>query len=295
MQFLNWTLLRFIIVTFLVLIFYKSSCATQTTIHWMVKKTENTILGFTIYYGLQSRYTDQGYLKSGFKYEKELYLPFANAQIISEDQEELQFSFTFSGSAKGAIFYFSMTAIAGEFNTESPYSDEFPVYFPSEKFSPIVFDLSFYIKANPDLLAFYGYNYEAIINHWLLYGIYEGRLASTLFDSTYYLNSYSDLKSAYENDYKAVVDHWLNYGVHEGRIASPIFNAHYYLETNKDLLNWYGYDYESVVYHWINYGIHEGRIASPIFSVRNYIQTNPDLPYNTSRDYEAAVQHYLLK
>lgn len=59
------------------------------------------------------------------------------------------------------------------------------------------FDYIFYAFKYPDLKEAFGLNEEALYDHWLYYGIKEGRCASTLFDVRYYLENSKDLQDAF--------------------------------------------------------------------------------------------------
>jgi hypothetical protein len=61
-----------------------------------------------------------------------------------------------------------------------------------------VFDVAYYLSIYPDLQAAFGpTNYAAALNHWVTYGLYEGRRSSPSFDVAYYLASYPDLQAAF--------------------------------------------------------------------------------------------------
>jgi hypothetical protein len=82
-----------------------------------------------------------------------------------------------------------------------------------------VFDLAYYKANYADLRNAFGNNDEAYIQHWLDYGIKEGRQASEEFSSITYINRYPDLKNAFGNNYELAVKHYIDYGIGEGRTA----------------------------------------------------------------------------
>jgi hypothetical protein len=84
-----------------------------------------------------------------------------------------------------------------------------------------VLDPTFYVNAYPDLKAAFGANVAAAQNHWLTYGINEGRQSSATFAITSYIARYPDLKRAFGNNYAAALDHWFNHGINEKRDPSP--------------------------------------------------------------------------
>lgn len=71
------------------------------------------------------------------------------------------------------------------------------------------FDLEYYIKSNPDIVAAYSNPYH----HYLRFGGFEGRNPSEYFDSNWYLSENSDVRSSGINP----LIHYLLYGQFEGR------------------------------------------------------------------------------
>lgn len=63
----------------------------------------------------------------------------------------------------------------------------------------LTFNAVFYADSYSDLKSAFGYNEAALYNHYIQYGIREGRSASPVFDPMYYLNHNSDLVAAYGN------------------------------------------------------------------------------------------------
>jgi hypothetical protein len=140
-----------------------------------------------------------------------------------------------------------------------------------------LFNAKFYADLYPDLKKEFGYNEAALKNHWLIYGIKEGRIASPIFDSKYYLNTYSDLKKEFGNNYKAAYNHFITYGISEGRKASNFFDVKYYLNTYSDLKKAFGTDYKKALEHFYNNGLQEGRDGSDTFEISVYKASYEDL------------------
>ncbi len=82
--------------------------------------------------------------------------------------------------------------------------------------SPI-FDVVAYRAAYGDLDAAFGDDWDAYVDHYLTYGIKEGRKEGVLFDLVDYANKNSDVKSTYGEDYAAIAQHYINHGKEEGR------------------------------------------------------------------------------
>ena len=80
-----------------------------------------------------------------------------------------------------------------------------------------VFDADYYRSAYADLNSAYGSDNEGLYNHFINYGIAEGRQAHPAFDIKYYVNENSDLKAAFGKDYKKAMNHFVTTGYREGR------------------------------------------------------------------------------
>ena len=158
----------------------------------------------------------------------------------------------------------------------------------------VVFDAEFYLSKYADLRAAFGDDYDAAYNHFLTYGISEGRQASPLFDVVYYLNQYSDLQAAFGTDYEAAYNHFLTYGISEGRRSSYEFDVVYYLDQYSDLQDAFGIDYEAAYNHAATYGMSEGRNTSSDFTVTCYVNGYADLKAAFGSNYELAFDHYYL-
>lgn len=124
------------------------------------------------------------------------------------------------------------------------------------------FDPIFYMNAQPDVSAAYGWNnYTGAIGHYISYGRFEGRRASAFLDPGFYRSRYGDL--AGHVPYQ-LVDHFAVNGMSEGRQGSADFGPAYYLGTYADLRNAYGSNgYHAGMSHWISNGRAEGRLAVP--------------------------------
>lgn len=84
----------------------------------------------------------------------------------------------------------------------------------------LTFDMDYYYNAYPDLQTALGYNYNSLYNHYLNFGLAEGRSGSAEFNCLVYRNNYPDLQAVFGNDYRAYCAHYENYGKAEGRSAA---------------------------------------------------------------------------
>ena len=83
-----------------------------------------------------------------------------------------------------------------------------------------VFDASYYSAAYPDVAAAYGNNADALLNHFISFGVKEGRNASAEFNPQAYRQRYEDLQAAFGSDMAAYCRHYVAYGKAEGRNGS---------------------------------------------------------------------------
>ena len=87
--------------------------------------------------------------------------------------------------------------------------------------SPSVFDPNWYLNNNPDILASLGAgNTAAATQHWVSFGIAEGRQGNAIFKASDYLAIYPDLAASLGPvNYVGAVRHFVAWGVNEGRIG----------------------------------------------------------------------------
>lgn len=82
-----------------------------------------------------------------------------------------------------------------------------------------VFDAKFYSERYDDLKKAFGDDEEALFNHFLDYGILEGRWANEEFDVIAYLQANIDLRCAFKYNLPKYYIHYLRYGINEGRVC----------------------------------------------------------------------------
>ena len=105
-----------------------------------------------------------------------------------------------------------------------PYRINAAVSVPSNVKS-VVFNADYYANKYSDLKAAFGTNATSLYNHFLNYGIKEGRQASPIFSVDYYLNQNGDLKAAFGSNRESAMNHFFSYGVNESRITAPAVNV----------------------------------------------------------------------
>ena len=80
-----------------------------------------------------------------------------------------------------------------------------------------LFDYEYYKKMNPDVVKALGDDYNALFNHFVNLGLYEGRSCSQNFNVSAYASGNADLKQAFGNDILAYYRHFALLGAKEAR------------------------------------------------------------------------------
>ena len=149
-----------------------------------------------------------------------------------------------------------------------------------------IFDPVYYFASYSDLRNFYGStNYEAAKDHWIQYGMDEGRKGSLAFDPVYYLSANQDVSRAYGSfNYAGALAHWLDFGIRESRRGSGEFSPIYYLAVHPDVELAYGQrNFRGAINHYYGQGRQLGWAASdpltesPVFQLEYYLANYSDL------------------
>ena len=183
-----------------------------------------------------------------------------------------------------------------------------------------VFDADYYLNKYPDVNEWANGSKDKALDHFINYGMSEGRRGSEAFDVQSYYNEYPDLRAAFGTDLASYYSHYLMYGKKEGRHATgcsklkglvtraggvdyaPVYDPEYYLSRNGDVekaftKSTYGgvtmVDDSAVLRHFINYGMSEGRRGSEAFDVYSYKTRYLDLRKAYGSDLKGYYFHYL--
>ncbi len=164
---------------------------------------------------------------------------------------------------------------------------------------PEVYNQGDYLALNPDVLGAYGGDAGRTLQHWLLFGVREGRQANLTFATREYLENHGDLAAAFGADFPRAIDHYILFGINEGRVGvfslrSEVFNVDYYYAMNGDLQAAFGPNVNALKRHWLEYGVNEGRRGNDSFSPRTYMDRYGDLQAAFGGgNYRAGIKHYL--
>lgn len=174
-----------------------------------------------------------------------------------------------------------------------------------------VYDYSYYIAHQPDVYQAYNGDEIKVLQHFVTYGMQEGRQASADFDVYAYRAGYQDLRLAYGQDLKSYYLHYMYYGKQEKRTAtgshtitngrtvyngvdySAVYDFNYYINAYGDLRAAFGTDDTAALEHFITYGMQEGRQASDSFNVGVYRNRYGDLRQAYGTDLAQYYRHYI--
>ncbi|MEM9767541.1 MAG: hypothetical protein AAF892_06655, partial [Cyanobacteria bacterium P01_D01_bin.71] len=143
-----------------------------------------------------------------------------------------------------------------------------------------LFDETDYLSDNPDVAAVvqqgvYNYGFE----HFVLFGMDEGRAPSDWFDADYYLSQNADVAAAVSRGETTAISHFLNFGHRENRDPSALFDASDYLLNNPDIKAVVdGGLLDSAFDYYIEFGAEDGRLSGGwLFEEAFYLAQNPDV------------------
>lgn len=117
------------------------------------------------------------------------------------------------------------------------------------------------------------------LTHFALFGAREFRDPHPLFDSSWHVQRYPDAGTARRNP----LQHYLQVGAAEGRDPHPLFDARWYLTQNPDI------EGLNPLEHYITVGWQTGCSPHPLFDVPWYLEQNRDVAAAGSEP----LQHYL--
>lgn len=188
-------------------------------------------------------------------------------------------------------------------------------YYGLKKETPVdysaVFDAAYYANRYPDLKAAFGNDESALLQHFIQYGMAEGRQGSSQFDVYSYKNLYPDLRAAFGNNLKSYYMHYISSGKSEGRKAtgvntlqkpittyngidySAVYDYNYYLKKHSDLAKIYTNDDIGLLAHFVNCGMSEGRQAKDSFDVFSYRNQYQDLRVAFGNNLKSYYMHYI--
>ena len=152
------------------------------------------------------------------------------------------------------------------------------------------FDAKFYADKYPDLKKAFGYDTDALWNHYVKYGMKEGRQGSAVFNLSYYKSKNSDLKKAFGDNDNLYLVHFAQFGISEKRQASENFDPKYYSQRYDDLARKFGSDSKAYYDHYMQFGYTEKRAGVP--NLNNPVTTYNGVDYSKVFNYKYYINKY---
>ena len=122
-----------------------------------------------------------------------------------------------------------------------------------------IFDAKYYADSYADLKEAFGYDENLLYQHFLTYGLKEGRNMSPILNVVAYREAYSDLDAAFGDNWDAYVDHFFTFGAREMREKGVLFNPVVYANSYGDIKAVYGDNLTSIAEHYLVFGRAEHR------------------------------------
>ena len=179
-----------------------------------------------------------------------------------------------------------------DFEQHLRYQGEAAIPIPTDVISdlPLVqlFDEDYYLRNNPDVgVAVSTGKHDSGYQHFVTFGLFEGRDPSLLYSETFYLANHEDVAAAVATGiHQSGLEHFLTYGHAENRNPGARFDQSDYLTRNRDVAAAIEQGtLQSAFEHYIKYGADEdNRLPSSAFPVVNslfneafYLAVNPDV------------------
>ena len=170
-----------------------------------------------------------------------------------------------------------------------------------------VYDFDYYTAHCKDIRDWVKGDDYLALQHFVEYGMAEGRQACEEFNVRNYRARYYDLMDWLGDDLKPYYLHYQDYGKKEGRDAktycrltrynkkdySAVYDFDYYIAHCKDIRDWVkGNDYMAIQ-HFVEYGMAEGRQGSEEFNVYTYRARYDDLRKRWGNDLKPYYLHYI--
>ncbi|MEM6433456.1 MAG: hypothetical protein AAF773_06315, partial [Cyanobacteria bacterium P01_D01_bin.115] len=160
-----------------------------------------------------------------------------------------------------------------------------------------LFDETEYLAENADVAAAVnGGAFATGFDHFVRFGINEGRSPSAYFDEAFYLAQNADVAAAVENgNVSSGLAHYLNFGHLENRDPSALFDASDYLLNNPDVAA--AVDSGALASgfeHFIEFGDDEGRLSTLLFEEAFYLQQNADVAAAVQAGaFDSGFEHFI--
>lgn len=89
----------------------------------------------------------------------------------------------------------------------------------SSEYDNLIFSAQYYATAYPDLVSVFGYDAQALYNHFMTCGLNEGRQGCASFNVSIYRANNPDLEAIFGDNLILYCNHFMGNGHHEGRVC----------------------------------------------------------------------------
>ena len=174
------------------------------------------------------------------------------------------------------------------------------------KYAGDVFNAEDYASYYSDVVNALGTDENALLNHWLTCGIYEGRRPSELYSYDYYANAYGGRTTEYGDSYECVMGHFALLGMANGYSGSSEFNVLAYMMCNEDLFATINVNLEGYFQYYMNTRHSEDRVhtasenaydsyfmGSVLFEPAIYAEKNEDVRNSYGANAGALFAHWI--
>lgn len=121
-----------------------------------------------------------------------------------------------------------------------------------------MFNADWYLGQNPDVAAAVRAGRMSAHDHFVRYGMSEGRSPLSLFDANFYLTQNPDVAAAVGAGIMSAVEHFLMFGQAEARVINPFIDLGAYMNANPDIAA-AAQDGMSLMGHLLQFGAAENR------------------------------------
>jgi hypothetical protein len=159
------------------------------------------------------------------------------------------------------------------------------------------FDETFYLANNPDVAAAIANTGTTGYDHFIEFGLLEGRNPSALYNEAFYLDAHEDVAEDVAADLlSSGLEHFVTNGAFELRSPSAVFSQIEYLDENEDILNAVRDNaFSSGFEHYIEFGANELRDPQLfLYNEAFYLESNPDIAEAVGRgDFVDGFEHFI--
>lgn len=133
--------------------------------------------------------------------------------LRKDEREKMKLKKAIVSGTVAAAFLSSALNVSAVKMTDKDYMDA----LKKEGKQSVIIDVEAYKAAYSDLAAVFGNDWGAYIEHYLTFGVYEGRMEGALFDPLTYAEAYDDIKAVYGDNILAIANHYKTVGIAENR------------------------------------------------------------------------------